>query len=72
MDGPYSHTFVQPRTHKPRNVSWQGRTVYTGEWKAPLDGPAIVLARWGPEPGRTPATPGLTRGYALASVLIIQ
>jgi ferredoxin-NADP reductase/MOSC domain-containing protein YiiM len=26
----------------PKNVSWQGRTVYTGIWKQPLDGPAMV------------------------------
>ena len=27
---------------KPRNVLWQGRTVYTGIWKTPVDGPAMV------------------------------
>src|SRR5690242_12532957 len=27
---------------KPRNVSWQGRTVFTGVWKAPVDGPVAV------------------------------
>jgi ferredoxin-NADP reductase/MOSC domain-containing protein YiiM len=27
---------------KPRNVSWQGRTVYTGVWKLPVDGPVAV------------------------------
>jgi ferredoxin-NADP reductase/MOSC domain-containing protein YiiM len=26
----------------PRNVPWQGRTVYTGVWKHPVDGPAMV------------------------------
>jgi hypothetical protein len=26
----------------PKNVSWQGRTVYTGIWKHPVDGPAMV------------------------------
>jgi ferredoxin len=26
----------------PRNVSWQGRTVYTGVWKHPVDGPVMV------------------------------
>ena len=26
----------------PRNVAWQGRTVYTGAWKHPVDGPAMV------------------------------
>jgi ferredoxin-NADP reductase/MOSC domain-containing protein YiiM/ferredoxin len=27
---------------RPRDVSWQGRTVHTGVWKAPVDGPATV------------------------------
>src|SRR5512135_3108076 len=27
---------------KPRHVSWQSRTVYTGVWKAPVDGPVTV------------------------------
>jgi len=26
----------------PKNVAWQGKTVYTGAWKHPVDGPAIV------------------------------
>ncbi|GAA1295332.1 MOSC and FAD-binding oxidoreductase domain-containing protein [Pseudonocardia aurantiaca] len=26
----------------PRDVSWQGKTVYTGVWKQPVDGPAMV------------------------------
>ena len=26
----------------PRNVAWQGRTVYTGIWKQPAEGPAMV------------------------------
>ena len=26
----------------PRNVPWQGRTVYTGVWKRPVDGPQMV------------------------------
>ncbi len=26
----------------PRNVCWQGRTVYTGVWKQPVEGPAMV------------------------------
>jgi ferredoxin-NADP reductase/MOSC domain-containing protein YiiM/ferredoxin len=29
----------------PRNVSWQGRTVLTGVWKAPVDGPVAVRRR---------------------------
>ncbi|WP_312034465.1 MOSC and FAD-binding oxidoreductase domain-containing protein [Actinoplanes sp. TBRC 11911] len=28
---------------KPKNVAWQGETVFTGVWKAPVDGP--VMAR---------------------------
>jgi ferredoxin-NADP reductase/MOSC domain-containing protein YiiM len=27
---------------KPRDVSWQGRTVYTGVWKTPVDGPVMA------------------------------
>jgi ferredoxin-NADP reductase/MOSC domain-containing protein YiiM len=26
----------------PKNVPWQGKTVYTGVWKHPVDGPAMV------------------------------
>jgi ferredoxin-NADP reductase/MOSC domain-containing protein YiiM/ferredoxin len=26
----------------PKDVSWRGRTVYTGVWKRPVDGPAMV------------------------------
>jgi hypothetical protein len=25
----------------PRNVAWNGRTIYTGVWKAPVDGPRM-------------------------------
>jgi ferredoxin-NADP reductase/MOSC domain-containing protein YiiM len=27
---------------KPKNVAWHGRTVHTGIWKAPVDGPLVV------------------------------
>ncbi len=27
---------------KPKDVSWQGKTVYTGVWKHPVDGPAMA------------------------------
>jgi ferredoxin-NADP reductase/MOSC domain-containing protein YiiM len=27
---------------RPKNVAWQGRTVYTGVWKYPVDGPVMV------------------------------
>jgi hypothetical protein len=26
----------------PKNVPWQGKTVYTAVWKQPVDGPAMV------------------------------
>jgi MOSC domain-containing protein YiiM len=26
----------------PKNVAWHGKTVYTGAWKHPVDGPAMV------------------------------
>src|SRR6516162_8716469 len=26
----------------PRDVPWQGKTVYTGVWKQPVDGPVMV------------------------------
>ena len=26
----------------PKNVAWQGKTVYTGAWKHPVDGPATT------------------------------
>ena len=26
----------------PKDVAWQGKTVYTGVWKHPVDGPAMV------------------------------
>ena len=29
-------------TGLPKNVAWQGKTVYTGAWKHPVDGPAMV------------------------------
>jgi ferredoxin-NADP reductase/MOSC domain-containing protein YiiM/ferredoxin len=29
----------------PKDVSWRGRTVYTGVWKRPVDGPAMVRRR---------------------------
>lgn len=27
---------------KPKNVAWRGKTVYTGVWKSPVDGPRMV------------------------------
>jgi ferredoxin-NADP reductase/MOSC domain-containing protein YiiM len=30
---------------KPRDVAWQGKTVYTGVWKEPVQGPAMVRRR---------------------------
>lgn len=33
---------VSVNVGKPKNVSWQGRTVYTGVWKSPVAGPRMV------------------------------
>ena len=29
-------------TGLPKNAAWQGKTVYTGVWKHPVDGPTMV------------------------------
>jgi ferredoxin-NADP reductase/MOSC domain-containing protein YiiM len=36
-------TLLSVNVGRPRDVAWRGRTVYTGIWKAPVDGP--VMAR---------------------------
>jgi ferredoxin-NADP reductase/MOSC domain-containing protein YiiM len=36
-------TLVSVNVGKPKDISWHGRTVFTGIWKAPVDGP--VMAR---------------------------
>ncbi|HEX4391066.1 MAG TPA: MOSC and FAD-binding oxidoreductase domain-containing protein [Mycobacterium sp.] len=33
---------VSVNVGKPRDISWNGRTVYTGAWKDPVDGPRMV------------------------------
>jgi MOSC domain-containing protein YiiM len=35
-------TLLSVNVSLPRNVAWQGRTVYTGIWKRPVDGPRMV------------------------------
>jgi len=35
-------TLLSVNVGLPTNVAWQGKTVYTGVWKHPVDGPAIV------------------------------
>jgi ferredoxin-NADP reductase/MOSC domain-containing protein YiiM len=35
-------TLLSVNVGLPKNVAWQGRTVYTGVWKHPVDGPAMV------------------------------
>ncbi len=35
-------TVLSVNVGKPKNVPWHGRTVYTGVWKQPVDGPAMV------------------------------
>ena len=33
-------TLLSVNVGLPKNVAWQGKTVYTGAWKHPVDGPA--------------------------------
>ena len=40
MDG--APVLVSVNVGLPRDVPWQGKTVYTGVWKYPVDGPAMV------------------------------
>jgi ferredoxin-NADP reductase/MOSC domain-containing protein YiiM len=35
-------TLLSVNVGLPKNVAWQGKTVYTGVWKHPVDGPAMV------------------------------
>jgi ferredoxin-NADP reductase/MOSC domain-containing protein YiiM len=35
-------TLVSVNVGKPKDVPWQGKTVYTGVWKSPVDGPRMV------------------------------
>ncbi|MER5941967.1 MOSC and FAD-binding oxidoreductase domain-containing protein [Streptomyces sp. NPDC001928] len=35
-------TLLSVNTGMPKDVSWQGRTVHTGAWKAPVQGPLMV------------------------------
>jgi ferredoxin-NADP reductase/MOSC domain-containing protein YiiM len=35
-------TVLSVNVGKPKNVPWQGKTVHTGVWKHPVDGPAMV------------------------------
>lgn len=35
-------TLVSVNVGLPKDVSWQGRTVHTGVWKAPVDGPVML------------------------------
>src|SRR4029077_10329174 len=35
-------TVLSVNVGKPKNVPWQGKTVYTGVWKRPVDGPQMV------------------------------
>lgn len=35
-------TLLSVNVGMPKDVSWQGRTVHTGVWKAPVDGPLLV------------------------------
>ncbi|MFF7974341.1 MOSC domain-containing protein [Streptomyces sp. NPDC007905] len=35
-------TLLSVNVGTPKNVSWQGRTVHTGAWKSPVDGPRMA------------------------------
>ena len=35
-------TLVSVNVGLPKDVAWQGHTVYTGIWKQPVDGPRMV------------------------------
>ncbi|MFI5972438.1 MOSC domain-containing protein [Streptomyces sp. NPDC051452] len=35
-------TLLSVNVGPPKDVSWQGRTVHTGAWKSPVDGPRLV------------------------------
>lgn len=35
-------TLLSVNTGMPKDMSWQGRTVHTGAWKAPVQGPRMV------------------------------
>jgi len=39
----------------PKNVAWQGKTVYTGAWKHPVDSPAVRLRQLRAGPAGTQA-----------------
>src|SRR5215475_13010457 len=42
-DRPQQAVLLSVNVGMPKNVDWQGKTVYTGVWKRPVDGP--VMAR---------------------------
>jgi MOSC domain-containing protein YiiM len=42
MTGSRTPALLSVNVGLPKNVPWQGRTVYTGLWKHPVDGPAMV------------------------------
>ena len=35
-------TLLSLNVGMPKDVSWRGRTVHTGVWKSPVDGPRMV------------------------------
>ncbi len=43
VTGEFVATLLSVNVGRPRDVAWRGRTVYTGIWKAPVDGP--IMAR---------------------------
>jgi ferredoxin-NADP reductase/MOSC domain-containing protein YiiM len=45
LDDAMVRTLRSVNVGTPRNVPWQGRTVFTGIWKSPVDGPVVVRRR---------------------------
>jgi ferredoxin-NADP reductase/MOSC domain-containing protein YiiM len=42
MNAPQAPVLLSVNVGMPRNVAWQGKTVYTGVWKHPVRGPAMA------------------------------
>ncbi len=42
MTDTFSPTVLSVNVGRPKNVAWNGKIVYTGVWKHPLDGPVMV------------------------------
>jgi hypothetical protein len=67
-------TLVALNVGLPNNVSWQDRTVHTGIWKAPADGPRMVrrLNVDGDGQGRVDLPDGVGRSRTVSVVLDVE